>query len=106
MSKVLLANPPFKKGVRSVRWPYSLKNKNLYFLYPPWFLMYSAALMEEKNIDVNLVDAVAKDMGNKQFINLVKKESPNLLLVQSETLTIDNDLDLLKKIKETVDKSQ
>ena len=102
MSKILLVNPPFKEGVRSARWPYSLRHKNIYFLYPPWFLMYSAALMEKEGIDVNLIDAVALDMDNEEFVKKIEKEDPELLIAETAGLTIKNDLKTLKKIKERV----
>lgn len=103
MSDVLLANPPFKEGVRSARWPYSLRVKNIYFLYPPWYLMYSTALMEREGIDVHLVDAVALDIDKKEFIKYVKRINPKLLIVETAALTFKNDLEVLKEIKELLD---
>jgi len=99
---VLLAYLPFKEGYRSARWPSTSKNKNLYFLYPPWFLAYSASLLERENIEVDLVDAVAEDMDDNQFIEYVKKKDPDLIVAEITTITSKKDLQLLKLIKNEV----
>jgi radical SAM superfamily enzyme YgiQ (UPF0313 family) len=99
---ILLALPPFKEGSRSGRWPSTSKVKNFYFLYPPWFLAYSAALLEKDRVEVDLVDAVAQDMDNDQFVEYVIKKSPELLIAETSTITIDRDMQLMKRIKEEV----
>lgn len=99
---ILLAYPPFQEGGRSSRWSGTSETKGTYFLYPPWFLAYSAALLEKENIPVNLIDAVANDMNDQDFIKYVKKVSPKLLIAETSTLTIYKDLELMKRIKEEV----
>jgi radical SAM superfamily enzyme YgiQ (UPF0313 family) len=102
MAKIFVANPPFRQGVRSARWPYSLRVKNTYFLYPPWFLMYSTSLIEKEGMDVSLLDAVALDIDNKQFIRKTSKENPELLIAETAALTLKNDLENMKEIKEKI----
>lgn len=99
---ILLAYPPFKEGGRSSRWFGTFKTKHIYFLYPPWFLAYSAALLEKENIEVNLVDAVANDMDDNSFIDYVNKKNPDLLIAEVSTMTIDSDLRLMKRIKDEI----
>jgi len=98
---ILLAYPPFKEGGRSSRWAGTSKTKGS-FLYPPWFLAYSAAILEKDNIPVDLVDAVATDMNDASFIKYVNKKNPNLLVAEVSTLTIKKDLQLMKRIKEEI----
>lgn len=97
---ILLAYPPFKEGGRSARWQGTSGTRGLYFMYPPWYLAYSAALIEKENLEVNLVDAVAEDMTDEGFFDYVNKLSPELLITEPSTLTIDKDLQLMKRIKE------
>jgi radical SAM superfamily enzyme YgiQ (UPF0313 family) len=99
---ILLTYPPFKEGGRSWRWSSTFKTKHIYFLYPPWFLAYSAALLERENIDVNLIDAVATDMDDNAFVNYVNKINPELLVAETSTMTISNDLQLMKRIKDEI----
>ena len=99
---ILLAYPPFEEGGRSFRWSGTSKIKNVYFSYPPWFLAYSAALLERENIAVDLLDAAALDMTNNEFIKYVKKKKPELLVAETSTITIHKDLELMKKIKNEI----
>ncbi len=99
---ILLAYPPFKEGARSGRWPGASDFKNLYFFYPPWFLAYATALLEENGIEVSLIDAVAEDLSNEEFLERVKKISPELLIVETSTSTFDKDMVLMRRIKEEV----
>jgi len=99
---ILLAYPPFEEGGRSFRWSGTTEIKNVYFSYPPWFLAYSAALLEKENIAVDLVDTTTLNMTNDEFVDYVKKTSPELLITEVSTLTIYKDLELMKRIKEEV----
>jgi len=99
---ILLAYPPFEEGGRSFRWSGTSQVKNVYFSYPPWFLAYSTALLERENIDVNLIDAATTDMSNKDFIKYVNKIDPEILISEVSTITIKNDLDIMKRIKEKI----
>lgn len=99
---ILLAYPPFEKGGRSFRWSGTSKVKGSYFFYPPWFLAYSAAILEKNNIQVDLIDAVATNMNDDSFIKYVDKKNPNLLVTEVSTLTIKRDLQLMKRIKEEI----
>lgn len=99
---VLLAYPPFEQGGRSSRWSGTSSIKNCFFSYPPWFLAYSASLLEKADIPVDLVDATALNMTDDEFVNYVKKKSPELLIAEVSTLTIYKDLKLMKRIKEEI----
>jgi radical SAM superfamily enzyme YgiQ (UPF0313 family) len=99
---ILLTYPPFKEGGRSFRWSGTSETKGSNFFYPPWYLAYSAAILEKDNIPVDLIDAVATGMDNNSFVKYVDKKNPELLIAEVSTLTINKDLQLMRRIKKDI----
>ena len=99
--KVLLLNPPWYTksgfGVRSnSRWPHTRKDKALPF---PIYMAYTAAVLEQNNIEVKFIDAVAEKWPLSQVVAEVKKGDFDLVVIESSTPSIDFDLTTAKKIK-------
>lgn len=109
--KILLANPPFRIKINDKleryfvragsRWPFStIKEKdNLPDYIPfPFYLAYTAAILEKK-YQVVVDDGVAINETENEFLDIVFRESPNIILFETSTPTINYDLQLAAKIK-------
>jgi len=110
--KILLANPSCKKEINrgyekyfiraGSRWPHSsIKRKGElpHYLPFPFFLAYTAALLLRKGFEVEVIDAVALDMEKEAFLERVEKISPEFILFETTTPTVDEDLTLIEEIK-------
>jgi anaerobic magnesium-protoporphyrin IX monomethyl ester cyclase len=105
--KILLANPPWRKGsffgVRAgTRWPFMTKlprgNKIPDYVPFPFFLAYTAALLKNNGFDIFLVDAIAKGIDDIEYINIVKNYFPDLLIQETSTPSIQEDISIAKKV--------
>ncbi|MBD3264495.1 MAG: hypothetical protein GF375_05285, partial [Candidatus Omnitrophica bacterium] len=112
MKKIALANPPCKQDfagryekyfIRSgSRWPHyrvKLKNWPPPYLPFPFFLAYSASLLRNKGLDVQVIDGVALDIGYDEFLEKVKKINPQVLFYEFASSTFDKDIELAREIK-------
>lgn len=89
--KVLLINPPY----------FNSKYKFIGLVAPPLGIAYMAAVLEENNIDVEIIDAAALEMSWETLEAEIKRRSPGLVAVTALTPTIDKALEtaeLTKKI--------
>ena len=103
--KVLLINPPWVTktgyGLRSnTRWPHIRKDKYLQF---PIYLAYAAAVLEQHNIKVKVIDAVAEEYDQQKFLERVRAEKPYACFLETSTPTIVQDLENSRLIKENTD---
>ena len=111
--KIVLANPQFKTRISEKfekyyirsgsRWPHSgIKRIGTlpHYLPFPFHLAYSAALLGRAGFDVKVIDAIALDIGEDQFIDILVNEKPDLILFETSTPTIEKDLQLTKRIKD------
>ena len=99
--KVLIANPPWYKGdmfgVRAgSRWPHFQEGPYLPF---PFFMAYSASLLETNDKEVLAIDCIAEKLKEEGFIKKLKDFSPDLLLMEVSTPSIYSDLALAEEIK-------
>ncbi|MDP8253404.1 MAG: radical SAM protein [Candidatus Kaelpia aquatica] len=110
--KVLLLNPLVKYDIDSKyekyyirsgsRWPHSgVKKKNTlaHYLPFPFFLGYSAALLNRDGFKVHIVDAVAADIGEEDLLDIIKKVKPDLVFYEPTILTSQYDIRFAYKIK-------
>lgn len=112
--KILVANLP---GVESnkegsfrhyakagSRWPMTVGYARSVDYYPfPFWLAYTTALLKrDTKAEVVGLDGVAMDMTPDDFFKAVKIQKPDLLIAELVFLTLKNDLDLLRKIKEEI----
>lgn len=97
--KILLLNPPFlKKFSRPQRSPAVTKSGTLYF---PMWLSYAAGVLMENGFDVDLVDAPADDYVLYDIIEKVKKYQPDLIVLDTSTPSIYNDINVAGQLKDT-----
>jgi len=80
--KVLLINPPY----------FNSKYKFIGLVAPPLGIAYIAAVLEENNIDVEVIDAAALEMSWETLEAEIRKANPGMVAVTALTPTISNAL--------------
>jgi len=99
--KIVLVNLPWKKGgnwgVRAgSRWPHIKTVQEESYLPFPFFLAYAAALLKRESFQVRLIDAIADKLSVPAFHTIVEQEKPDLLVVETSTPSLINDLEVLR----------
>ncbi len=98
---VLFVNPPFMsehgRFSREQRSPAITKSGTFY--YPMW-LCYAAGLLEARGFNVKVVDAPAKRMDAGEVVEIAKAFSPSLVVVDTSTPSIFNDVSVASMIKD------
>lgn len=110
--KVLFANPAYRiilspKYERyffcvGSRCPWSLiKRREFYPRYCmfPFFMAYTAALLEKNHHEVYAIDAVPLNMSDEEFIGKTIKFSPDIILFEPTTVSFNSMIELIKIIK-------
>ncbi len=103
----MLANLPWisdgeKMGLRAgSRWPHlKLKREQLPYYPFPFFLAYAAAVLKEGGHEVVLKDCIAEEMSDAEFLRLIDDVNPDLVVFETSTPSIGNDLMWTRKAKE------
>ncbi len=105
--KVVLANLPWQRngkwGVRAgSRWPHIKNEAEGGYLPFPFYLAYAAALLEKNGFKVKLIDALAEELSDAAFLNSLNKWGPDLLLAETSTGSLNDDLSLLEKVNRNI----
>ena len=96
--RILLLNPPFlAKFSRPQRSPAVTKSGTLYF---PMWLAYVTGVLGENGFDVDLLDAPADNYSIDDVIGRTKKFQPSLIVLDTSTPSIYNDVAVAGKLKE------
>lgn len=97
--KILLLNPPFfKKYSRQSRSPCVTKGGTFYY---PYFLAYATGVLE-KEFEVKLIDAVARNWSIDATVEFVKNFNPALVVLDTSTPSIYSDVEIASRIKEAL----
>jgi radical SAM superfamily enzyme YgiQ (UPF0313 family) len=97
MAKILFLNPPHKfKFSRPSRWSEYTKSGTLY--YPIWLSYACGYALNEKH-DALLIDAIAECLSFNETINKVLEFNPDLLVVDTSTPSIYNDIKFVQELK-------
>ena len=95
--KILMLNPPFlSRFSRSQRSPAVTKGGTLYY---PFWLAYATGVLEEKGHEVRLVDAPAQGLDLKGTIEYARDFKPKLVVLDTSTPSIYNDVKVGELIK-------
>lgn len=95
--KIVTLNPPFLKNFsREARSPAVAKSGTLY--YPMW-LAYATGLLEKNGHCVILIDAIADELSESATIRKVSELQPDMVVIDTSTPSIYNDIDIAAKIK-------
>ena len=101
--RVLMLNPPFlPRFSRSQRSPAVTKGGTLYY---PFWLAYATGMLEEKDYEVRLVDAPAEGRDLKGTLEYARDFKPNLVVLDTSTPSIYNDVKVGGLIKEALPES-
>ncbi len=98
--RVVLANPPWVKngvwGVRAgSRWAHLKDPTEDRYLPLPFFLSYAKALLTYYGYEAYLMDSQACRTRDEDFVRQVNALRPDLLVVETSTPSLENDLALL-----------
>jgi radical SAM superfamily enzyme YgiQ (UPF0313 family)/MoaA/NifB/PqqE/SkfB family radical SAM enzyme len=101
--KILLANLPWRRGnlwgVRAgSRWPHIKTVQEKGYLPFPFFLAYAAALLKREGYEVKVIDALAEKLSVNTFLRAVQQAKPDLLVAETSTPSLVNDLGILKSL--------
>jgi len=95
--KILFLNPPFlPRFSRAQRSPAVTKSGTLY--YPLW-LAYAAGVSEEAGFEIKLIDAPAEGLNLFQTLQIAKDYSPSLIVIDTSTPSIYNDIEIADNLK-------
>jgi hypothetical protein len=98
--KIYLLNPPFIKGfVRCGRWQGAAARSGG-IDYPKW-LAYATGLLE-KEFEVKLVDAPARNHSREDILKDVMKFRPDLIISDTNFSCLSNDIDITIALKNAV----
>lgn len=99
--KLLRVGKGIRYGVRAgSRWPFTMEDPMNYAPYP--FVMgYAASYLKANGFEVNIIDAVAEgQFFYEKFLDDVKRENADIVVIEVSTPTIDIDLWIAKKVSE------
>lgn len=98
--KIWVLNPPyFKHFSRPQRSPAVTKSGTIYF---PIWLASCTGVLEENGFQVTLTDAPARGYDIHKVCTMGHDLSPGLVVVDTSTPSIDNDLDVCRKIRQVL----
>jgi radical SAM superfamily enzyme YgiQ (UPF0313 family) len=99
--KVLVLNPPFfPKFSRASRSPAVTKGGTIYYCI---WLAYATGVLEKEGFEVKLVDAPARGLSLEETIKIAEEFKPELLVMDTSTPSIHNDLKVLQALKERIE---
>jgi radical SAM superfamily enzyme YgiQ (UPF0313 family) len=95
--KIVTLNPPYLQNYsRQSRSPCVAKSGTIYYAY---YLAYAAAALEKEGYDVYHMDAVIENWTHAQTIEAIKSKNPDLIILDTSTPSIINDVEVARKIK-------
>ncbi len=104
--KVVLANGPWvddseKYGLRAgSRWPHMrLKKEQLQYFPYPFYMAGAAAVAKEAGHEVLIRDCIAAGQSSDEFLAELKAFAPKVVVLETSTPSIYNDLRLAKAVK-------
>jgi len=96
-----MLNPPFTpRYSRNSRSPATTKGGTIY--YPIW-LSYATGVLEKEGFDIKLIDAPARGYGLPFVVKFAKKFKPDLIVIDTSTPSIFNDVKVGGAVKNATD---
>lgn len=101
---VVISNPPWiidgRYGMRATgRWPHLRNDKRTLF---PIFHAYAAAVLEEKGINVEVIDAVEEELSIEAFVDKLYKISPEYIFLEISYPSYEVDKKTISEIKKNI----
>jgi len=99
--KVLLLSPPYKECyMRNARCDYVGISKTQ---WPPIWICYCGALIEEKGHDVKLIDGLSEGITHSNCLSRIREYKPDFIVAYLSTKSKESDLDFIGKIRREVE---
>ena len=101
-NKILGLGKTVRYGVRAgSRWPFTMEIPISNYAPYPFFMGYAASYLKEHGFEVNILDAVAEnEYDYVRFLNQIKLEEPDIVVIECSTPTIDIDVWFANKVAE------
>jgi radical SAM superfamily enzyme YgiQ (UPF0313 family) len=101
--RVLLANLPWQRGERwgvraGSRWPHIKAEEENDYLPFPFFLAYAAALLRDNGYEAVLIDALADEITEDEFMEKVVSGKFDFLVAETSIPSFEDDMRLLRRI--------
>lgn len=101
--KILLVNLPWyvngNWGVRAgSRWPHTKDQSEGRYMPFPFFLAQAAALLQKNKVDVQIIDAIAQQMTEEDFMDQLLDKNIDYLVAETSIPSLLQDMEILKKI--------
>lgn len=104
--KVFLINPPAVNGVKMVREGRCMQREGAWTaVWAPITLCTMAALLEKEGFETKVLDAIMENVGFGELEEILRKEKPDILVINTATPSIESDLSvasLAKKIDKNI----
>lgn len=110
---VLIANPAFRRPLpdglerymlgSGMRFPLTLLKRSAdrpRYVTFPFFLAYTAALLERDGFNVSVIDGVPLNLTEEEFIQDAAEACPAIILLEPNTSVIDDALQFSQRLKE------
>ncbi len=95
--KALVINEPFVKDFcRTQRW--AAKTRGRVLRAPDW-LAYATAVLEKAGVDAYIYDFPARNWGKSEYDDLIAKEKPDFVILDSTTPSIHSDIECARAAK-------
>ncbi len=104
--KIFLGNSPWNKpgfyGVRAgSRWPHFEVVTTRYMPFP-FQLAYAAAILEQDDFNVLLVDGIAEQISEEFFLEKLTQFKPDFILLEVSTPSFDHDIKFTRRLRKAV----
>ena len=110
MSKIILVQPPDPPQTQILRdhmGKFGILKKSSSIIrddvLPPLDLAYSASLLEKNGHEVDILDSPTLGLNSTQVLQLITKENPELVVINTSSVSIKHDLDFAADVKNVVD---
>jgi len=111
MSKIILvqpSDPAMTQILRDHMGKFGIIQQSLttlqYDLLPPLDLAYSASLLENKDHEVSIIDSPSLGLDSSQVLNRIINGNPDLIIINTSGVSINEDLDFAENVKKTTNK--
>ncbi len=102
--RILLANLPWKGTKYAVRaggrWAHTFDKDTVVSFRPfPFIMACAAALLEKQGHTAKIIDALAENMGEQEFMREVSSFRPDFIVAETSTPSFENDLYFTRELK-------
>jgi radical SAM superfamily enzyme YgiQ (UPF0313 family) len=104
LNKTFALGKGVRYGVRAgSRWPFTMDKPMTNYAPYPFFMGYAASYLQSSGFEVNILDAVAEEEYDfEKFLEIVRNEHADIVVVECSTPTIDMDVWFANKVAASI----